>query len=216
MQKTLAKGKDITLNEAQIKTLKKDISSSQIKSINENKFYFDKVSKNGDKKRFFIDIDENGAVKIDGFSKADIDKIPIRKSAIDELIGKDKLKDMSFEEKAAYHNELDPIKKEKIVRTAELNRLKREVRGIANVAFNDKKSTLVNKDLSAVEEFIKFEKGVENPVSKKGFGADHIKKHLDPKENGFITRKEYLKMGDVIRNGKMSLKDGKRIYESLQ
>ncbi|QCD52522.1 hypothetical protein [Campylobacter sp. RM16192] len=212
--KTLAKGKSIDLNEAQIKTLKKDISNSQIKSINENKFYFDKVGKGGDKRRYFVDFDESGAVKIDGFSKADIDEIPVRKSAMDELMGKDKLKGMSFEEKAAYHNELDPIKKEKIVKTAELNRLKREVRGIANVAFNDKKSTLVNKDLSAAEEFIKFEKGIENPVSKKGFGAEHIKKHLDPKESGFVTKKEYLKMGDVIRNGEMSLKDGKRIYEA--
>lgn len=123
--KTLAKGKSIELNEAQIKTLKKDIKNSGIKSINENKFYFDKIGKDGDKKRFFVDINENGGVKIDGFNKADIDEIPVRKSAMDELIGKDKLKGMSFEEKAAYHNELDPIKKEKIAKTAELNRLKR-------------------------------------------------------------------------------------------
>ncbi|WP_172201050.1 hypothetical protein [Campylobacter sp. RM16188] len=212
--KTFAKGKSIYLNEAQIKTLKKDISNSQIKSINENKFYFDKVGKDGDKKRFFLDIDKNGAVKIDGFNKADTDEIPVQKSAMDELIDKDKLKGMSFEEKAAYHNELDPIKKEKIVKTAELNRLKREMRGIYNVINNGKESANVYKDLQKIDDAIKLEAG----SNKKGGGV-HIQKHLDPASKGAVTQQEVMNIGNNVREYLKKYKepfidkDGGKIYE---
>ena len=65
---------------------------------------------------------------MDGYSKKDIDNILVKQSALDELAGvgdKSRLKNMSFEVKTAYRNELDPIKKEAILKTAELNKLKK-------------------------------------------------------------------------------------------
>ena len=71
---------------------------------------------------------EDGSLRVDGYSKKDIDNILVKQSALDELAGvgdKSRLKNMSFEVKAAYRNELDPIKKEAILKTAELNKLKK-------------------------------------------------------------------------------------------
>ena len=71
---------------------------------------------------------EDGSLRVDGYSKKDIDNILVKQSALEELAGvgdKSRLKNMSFEVKAAYRNELDPIKKEAILKTAELNKLKK-------------------------------------------------------------------------------------------
>ena len=90
----------------------------------------------------------------------------------------------------------------------------KEKRGIYNVAYNDKKSTIIYKDLEAIENAIKFEKGFENKVTKKGFGALHIEKHLNEKNAGWVTQQEYLNMGEVVRKGKLNTdKYGRRSYE---
>ncbi|ERJ30166.1 hypothetical protein UNSWCS_267 [Campylobacter concisus UNSWCS] len=121
-------GKSVDLSDKQLAVLKNDIKNADFKVISDSKIYFDKMGKDGDKKRFFIDIAEDGKVRVDGYSKKDIDTIPVRQSALEELAGvgdRARLKNMSFEVKAAYFNELDPIKKEAILKTAELNKLKK-------------------------------------------------------------------------------------------
>jgi hypothetical protein len=121
-------GKSVNLSDKQLAVLKNDIKNADFKVINESKIYFDKIGKDGDKKRFFVDIAEDGSLRVDGYSKKDIDSIPVKQSALEELadVGDAaRLKSMSFEVKAAYRNELDPIKKEAILKTAELNKLKK-------------------------------------------------------------------------------------------
>lgn len=103
-------GKSVNLSDKQLAVLKNDIKNADFKVINESKIYFDKIGKDGDKKRFFVDIAEDGSLRVDGYSKKDIDSIPVKQSALEELAGTGdaaRLKNMSFEVKAAYRNELD-------------------------------------------------------------------------------------------------------------
>lgn len=92
----------------------------------------------------------------------------------------------------------------------------REKRGIYNVAFNNKKSTIIRKDLDAIDEIIKFEKGEADYMAhgerKSGYGALHIQKHLDTQNNGWVTKQEYLDMGQMLRKSTMKEADDKRIY----
>lgn len=121
-------GKSVNLSDKQLAVLKNDIKNADFKVINESKIYFDKIGKDGDKKRFFVDIAEDGSLRVDAYAKSQIDNIPIKQSALEELadVGDAaRLKNMSFDVKAAYRNELDPIKKEAILKTAELNKLKK-------------------------------------------------------------------------------------------
>ena len=130
-------GKSVDLSDKQLAVLKNDIKNADFKVISDSKIYFDKMGMDGDKKRFFIDIAEDGKVRVDGYSKKGIDTIPVRQSALEELAGvgdRARLKNMSFEVKAAYFNELDPIKKEAILKTAELNNLKKAAQSGDNVA----------------------------------------------------------------------------------
>ena len=130
-------GKSVDLSDKQLAVLKNDIKNADFKVISDSKIYFDKMGKDGDKKRFFIDMEEDGKVRVDGYSKKGIDTIPIRQSALEELAGvgdRARLKNMSFEVKAAYFNELDPIKKEAILKTAELNKLKKAAQSGDKVA----------------------------------------------------------------------------------
>jgi hypothetical protein len=121
-------GKSVNLSDKQLAVLKNDIKNADFKVINESKIYFDKIGKDGDKKRFFVDIAEDGSLRVDAYAKSQVDNIPVKQSALEELAGTGdaaRLKNMSFEVKAAYRNELDPIKKEAILKTAELNKLKK-------------------------------------------------------------------------------------------
>ena len=121
-------GKSVNLSDKQLAVLKNDIKNADFKVINESKIYFDKIGKDGDKKRFFVDIAQDGSLRVDAYAKSQIDNIPVKQSALEELAGTGdaaRLKGMSFEVKAAYRNELDPIKKEAILKTAELNKLKK-------------------------------------------------------------------------------------------
>lgn len=121
-------GKSVNLSDKQLAVLKNDIKNADFKVISDSKIYFDKIGKDGDKKRFFVDIAQNGSLRVDAYAKSQVDNIPVKQSALEELAGTGdaaRLKNMSFEVKAAYRNELDPIKKEAILKTAELNKLKK-------------------------------------------------------------------------------------------
>ena len=210
-------GKSVNLSDKQLAVLKNDIKNADFKVINESKIYFDKIGKDGDKKRFFVDIAEDGSLRVDAYAKSQIDNIPVKQSALEELAGAGdaaRLKNMSFEVKAAYHNELDPIKKEAILKTAEYNALKKEMRGIYNVINNSKESTNVYKDLQKIESAIKLERG-----SKKKGGAVHIQKHLDPGAKGAVTQQEVMSIGESVREYIKKYKepfvdnDGGKIYE---
>ena len=210
-------GKSVNLSDKQLAVLKNDIKNADFKVINESKIYFDKIGKDGDKKRFFVDIAEDGSLRVDGYSKKDIDSIPVKQSALEELAGTGdaaRLKNMSFEVKAAYRNELDPIKKEAILKTAEYNALKKEMRGIYNTINNGKESTNIYKDLQKIESAIKLEQG-----SKKKGGAVHIQKHLDPSAKGAVTQQEVMSIGESVREYIKKYKepfvdkDGGKIYE---
>lgn len=92
----------------------------------------------------------------------------------------------------------------------------KEMRGVYNVAFNEKRATQIYKDIEDVENVIKFEKGRADNIStnKDGFGSLHIQKHLDPKNEGYITTQEYLNMGEYIRKaGDFKESSGKRVYD---
>ncbi|MCI6694679.1 MAG: hypothetical protein MR469_03455, partial [Campylobacter sp.] len=94
----------------------------------------------------------------------------------------------------------------------------KEVRGVYNVAFNEKRATQIYKDIEDVENAIKFEKGradyYKDNKLHDGFGSLHIQKHLDPKNKGYITTQEYLNMGEYIRKaGDFKESGGKRVYD---
>ncbi|MBE9829373.1 hypothetical protein G6W45_06405 [Campylobacter concisus] len=145
-------GKSVNLNNKQLTILRNDIKNADFKVISDSKIYFDKIGKDGDKKRFFIDIAEDGKIRIDAYAKSQIDNIPIKENALQELAGvgdRARLKNMSFEVKAAYFNELDPIKKEAILKTAELNKLKKAAQSgykVAIAKFEEFKAKNLDKD----------------------------------------------------------------------
>ena len=145
-------GKSINLSDKQLAVLKNDIKNADFKVINESKIYFDKIGKDGDKKRFFVDIAEDGSLRVDAYTKSQIDNMPIKENALQELAGvgdRARLKNMSFEVKAAYRNELDPIKKEAILKTAELNKLKKAAQSgdkVAVAKFEEFKTKNLDKD----------------------------------------------------------------------
>ena len=84
----------------------------------------------------------------------------------------------------------------KIVDNAGVDKLaKQEKRGIYNVTYNDKFSTPVYKDLTTIDDAIKYAKG------DKSKGAKHISiRHLnDESKEGYVTRQELLSLGENIR-----------------
>ena len=145
-------GKSVNLNNKQLTILRNDIKNADFKVISDSKIYFDKIGKDGDKKRFFIDIAEDGKIRVDAYAKSQIDSIPIKENALQELAGvgdRARLKNMSFEVKAAYFNELDSIKKEAILKTAELNKLKKAAQSgdkVAVAKFEKFKAKNLDKD----------------------------------------------------------------------
>ena len=71
----------------------------------------------------------------------------------------------------------------------------KEKRGIYNVTYNGKFSTPVYKDLTTIDDAIKYAKG------DKSKGAKHIEiKHLeDTTKEGYVTKQELLNMGENMR-----------------
>ena len=100
-----------------------------------------------------------------------------------------------------YNNILSISKKpseeiKKIVDNAGVDKLaKQEKRGIYNVTYNGKFSTPVYKDLTTIDDAIKYAKG------DKSKGAKHISiRHLnDENKEGYVTRQELLSLGENIR-----------------
>ena len=83
-----------------------------------------------------------------------------------------------------------------IVDNAGVDKLaKQEKRGIYNVTYNGKFSTPVYKDLTTIDDAIKYAKG------DKSKGAKHISiRHLnDESKEGYVTRQELLNLGENIR-----------------
>ncbi len=85
--------------------------------------------------------------------------------------------------------------------------LQKEQRGIYNVAYNDKKSTIIHKDFDAIDNAIKLERGKadyisKNGTKKSGFGILHMQKHFDP------TKKRICKTARSNENGRNCAKCG--------
>lgn len=82
--------------------------------------------------------------------------------------------------------------------------MNKEQRGIYNVTFNDKRATSVKTDLELIEDaiiaqVIMYVKGYHNIRLNSGFGAEHIKLHLEKGSEGYITIEELLNLGNSIR-----------------
>lgn len=103
-------------------------------------------------------------------------------------------------------------------------KLKQEIRGIYNVSFNNKNSTLINTDLELIENavidyIIHYIKGFHNIKRDKGKGAKHIKFHLEKGSEGEITLDELLNLGNSIREYLKVFKEpfddgrGGKVYE---
>ena len=81
---------------------------------------------------------------------------------------------------------------------------KKEKRNIYNVTFNKKKATSIQTDLEVIENaiidyVIHYVKGYHDNQRDQGFGAEHIKLHLEPEAIGQITLEELLNLGNSIR-----------------
>lgn len=86
--------------------------------------------------------------------------------------------------------------------------LKKEKRGIFNVTHNDKNMVKIRKnDIESLNEYIKYEKGNTDK------GAVHIQKHLENGSTGEVSTHELLRIGEIIRDGKLTKSYGKNVYE---
>ena len=103
-----------------------------------------------------------------------------------------------------------------------------EKRGIYNVSFNEKNSTLIEAELEFIEnaviDYIKdysfyYVKGWHSKQRDKGLGAKHIKMHLEKGSEGEITIEELLNIGNYLREYLKVFKEpfiddkGAKIYE---
>ncbi|WP_238386999.1 MULTISPECIES: hypothetical protein [unclassified Campylobacter] len=89
---------------------------------------------------------------------------------------------------------------------------KKELRGIYNVTFNEKKATAIKTDIELIEDAVIAEltyyvKGWHNERRDKGAGAEHIKLHLKKGSNGEIKVEELLNLGKSIRIYKAQFKE---------
>lgn len=103
---------------------------------------------------------------------------------------------------------------------------KKEIKGIYNTTFNQKKATPISiqSDIemienAIIEEVVMYVKGYHNVKRDKGLGAEHIKLHLEENSQGSISLKELLDLGKSIRKY-INLfekpfidKDNRKIYE---
>lgn len=100
----------------------------------------------------------------------------------------------------------------------------KEMRGIYNTTFNDKNATPIKTDIELVEDAIieqvaMYVRGYHNIRKDSGFGAEHIKIHLDNNADGAITLEELLNLGNLLREYIKIFKEplletgGRKIYE---
>ncbi len=125
----LSQGVQTNLSESQLARLKKDIAGAKLTHISRDGFTFKKRGKNGDEQMIFIDMDESGKARINAYSKAHIDEsIRANETMFDHLFGGDEaLKNYSFETKAKFLNEKDPIKAEQILKKADQRRFAAQI-----------------------------------------------------------------------------------------
>ncbi|WP_299085924.1 LPD23 domain-containing protein [uncultured Campylobacter sp.] len=125
----LSQGVQTNLSESQLARLKKDIAGAKLTHISRDGFTFKKRGKNGDEQMIFIDMDEGGRARINAYSKAHIDEsIRTNETMFDRLFGDDEaLKNYSFETKAKFLNEKDPIKAEQILKKADQRRFAAQI-----------------------------------------------------------------------------------------
>lgn len=125
----LSQGVQMNLSESQLARLKKDIAGAKLTHISRDGFTFKKKGKNGDEQMIFIDMDESGKARINAYSKAHIDEsIRANETMFDRLFGGDEaLKNYSFEVKAKFLNEPDPIKAEEILKRADKKRFAAQI-----------------------------------------------------------------------------------------
>ena len=125
----LSQGVQTNLSESQLARLKKDIAGAKLTHISRDGFTFKKKGKNGDEQMIFIDMDESGRARINAYSKAHIDEsIRANETMFDRLFGGDEaLKNYSFETKAKFLNEKDPIKAEQILKKADKKRFAAQI-----------------------------------------------------------------------------------------
>ena len=102
--------------------------------------------------------------------------------------------------------------------------MNKEQRGIYNVSFNDKKATPILKNIEAIEDAVieyiaMYVKGYHSAQRDKGFGAEHIKLHLEKGSEGEISLEELLNIGNSLRTYLNTFKEpfiddkGAKIYE---
>lgn len=193
---TLAQNLKTNLTEGQLKVLKNDIKNAKLKHIGTDKFVFDKVSKDGDKKRIYISFDnETGSVRINAFSKNTIDEaIKQNENIIEKAFGGDEgLNKFSFETKAAYLNEPDPVKAEKILKKAEYARMKKEA------AAEDRKQKLGEDKAKATAEASNAGLSAGEP-RKWGF-SDAVSHGLGSGDTGAMKRFLNFRKQNIDENG---------------
>lgn len=96
----------------------------------------------------------------------------------------------------------------------------KEKRGIYNVQYNGKNASPLYKDLETKKKNARYSKGktytYTNPQGKRveiGYGARHIRKHLNRKRNGWVHTKELLDIGLILRESPYVKSKGKKVYE---
>ncbi|PAF53020.1 hypothetical protein BKH42_08170 [Helicobacter sp. 13S00482-2] len=89
-----------------------------------------------------------------------------------------------------------------------MNENKKEITGIYNTTFNQKNVTPIKTGFEAdlelienaiIEEVVMYVKGYHSQNRDKGYGAEHIKIHLEQDAQGYINIKELLDLGNSIR-----------------
>lgn len=82
--------------------------------------------------------------------------------------------------------------------------INKEKRGIFNVTFGNKKATPIYKDVEAIEDVVieylaMYVRGYHSNRNDRGFGAKHIKLHLEKGSEGEISIEELVNIGNSIR-----------------
>jgi len=91
------------------------------------------------------------------------------------------------------------------------NKLNKEKKNISKVAFGEKPSTIIRT--YDENEIINLTKGYHNNAKDKGFGVQHIiVRHMQDDSTGKVSLSELTKIGEVIRDGELSINSNKRVY----
>lgn len=91
------------------------------------------------------------------------------------------------------------------------NKLNKEKKNILKVAQGEKPSTVLRK--YDENEIINLSKGYHSDNENKGAGMHHIiVRHMKDDSNGKISLEELTQIGEVIRNGELTINNNKRVY----